>query len=524
MNPSSHPAPPPGDYSSALPEEPRRRLSFLRVLIALVILLGSGTGVALAVRSGAIHPGRGKTVHRSPVFAPYVDVTLTPPYSFQDRTAAPVRSLVLGFVVSDPKAACSPSWGGFYSFDQAAKALDLDRRVAQARGQGASVLGSFGGQANSELATGCTNQDALVGAYRSVLDRYHLAGLDFDIEGTAVDDTAATDRRAEAVRTLQREVGRKLPVWLTLPLAPQGLPAGAIDNVRRTLAAGVALSGVNLLAMDYGPPAKDMFTLTRGALVRAERQLAAVFAGARIRLTPDQLWGRIGATVMIGENDSAGESFTPANARSLAAFAASHHLGRLSIWSLNRDRQCGVTFPLVGTHSNLCSGVRQEPLEFTRLLSRRTSAPATAAPAIAGVAATPRPDNPARSPYPIWQPVRMYQTHYKVVWHEAVYEARYFSQGQPPDQPLPGGGPGPWQLIGPVLPTDHAPVLPRLRPGTYPGWDPHRAYRQGDRVLVGGLPYVAKWYSTGTPPNSDAVDPSASPWKPLYTIPGEPSS
>ena len=114
---------------------------------------------------------------------------------------------MLGFVVSDPKAACSPSWGGFYSFDQAAKALDLDRRVAQARGQGASVLGSFGGQANSELATGCTNQDALVGAYRSVLDRYHLAGLDFDIEGTAVDDTAATDRRAEAVRTLQREVG-----------------------------------------------------------------------------------------------------------------------------------------------------------------------------------------------------------------------------------------------------------------------------------------------------------------------------
>jgi chitinase len=516
-----------GKSSAPLPDEPRRRLSVLRLFLALVVLLGAGAGVALAVRNGTLGPReRASAAKRSPQFAPYVDVTLTPPYAFQDESASPVHALILGFVVSSPQQPCVPTWGGYYGMDQAGKALDLDRRVAQSVGQGTQVIASFGGQANKELASACTKPAALTAAYQSVLDRYHVAGLDFDIEGSAVSDAAAVERRAQAIRVLQ-EHRRGLPVWLTLPLAADGLPPGAIDSVRRTLAAGVTLAGVNLLAMDYGPPVKNMFKTTRAALQSAHAQLAAVYASARIRLSSAQLWNRLGATIMIGQNDSNGEQFTTDAASSLAAFAASAHLGRLSIWSLNRDRQCGVTFPLVGTHSNLCSGVRQTPLQFTNILRRRANraTPLTATPAGTSTeAATPGRDDPARSPYPIWQPARMYQTHYKVVWHRAVYEARYFSQGQPPDQASSGPGPGAWQLLGPVLATDRAPTLPRLKEGTYPDWSPHVSYRQGDRVLVDRLPYVAKWYTVGTPPNSESADPSAAPWKALFRIPGEPGS
>ena len=47
-------------------------------------------------------------------FAPYVDATLTPSYSFQDRSLDPARQVVLGFVVSAPREGCTPSWGGAY--------------------------------------------------------------------------------------------------------------------------------------------------------------------------------------------------------------------------------------------------------------------------------------------------------------------------------------------------------------------------------------------------------------------------
>ena len=283
-----------------LPEEPRRRLSALRVLIALVVLVASGSGVALAVRGGKIGPRSGAgTVKGGPTFAPYVDVTLTPPYAFQDRSASPGRALVLGFVVSSPDNPCTPSWGGFYGLDQAAKALDLDRRIAQTQGQGSRVIASFGGQANRELALGCKKPAALESAYQSVIDRYHLSGLDFDIEGTAVNDVASTERRAKALRALQRQRRHPLSVWLTLPVAPEGLLPGAIDNVRRTLAAGVSLAGVNLLAMDYGPPEKNMLAVSRKALRTAHSQLSAVYASARVRVSSAQLWNRMGATIQL---------------------------------------------------------------------------------------------------------------------------------------------------------------------------------------------------------------------------------
>jgi hypothetical protein len=43
---------------------------------------------------------------------------------------------------------------------------------------------------------------------------------------------------------------------------------------------------------------------------------------------------------MICVNDTSDEIFTVANAKQLAAFAASKHLAWLSMWSAARDTQC----------------------------------------------------------------------------------------------------------------------------------------------------------------------------------------
>src|SRR5215472_15756012 len=75
-------------------DEPRKRLSFIRVLIALVLFLGACFGGFLLIRAKLVPP----VPIRKTWFAPYVDVTLTPVLQFQSTSADPARQTVLGFV------------------------------------------------------------------------------------------------------------------------------------------------------------------------------------------------------------------------------------------------------------------------------------------------------------------------------------------------------------------------------------------------------------------------------------------
>ena len=82
-----------------------------------------------------------------------------------------------------------------YSLPAAADGLDLDRRIARLRQQGGSVTVSFGGQANTELAVACGDTARLSAAYRSVVARYRLTSVDFDVEAGALNDPASISRR-----------------------------------------------------------------------------------------------------------------------------------------------------------------------------------------------------------------------------------------------------------------------------------------------------------------------------------------
>lgn len=68
------------------------------------------------------------------------------------------------------------------------------------------------------------------------------------------------------------------------------------------------------------------------------------------------LWRMIGATPMIGTNDVPGEVFTLEDARALIRFANLVDLGRISLWSANRDFQCGPNADDTRA-SNTCSGL-----------------------------------------------------------------------------------------------------------------------------------------------------------------------
>lgn len=495
-----------------------KRLSFLRVLLALVVVAGLalvGSVVVQRVVADVAQAGEA-----GPWYAPYVDATLTPTYPFEDKEANPSNDVVLGFVVASRDGSCVPTWGTYYDLPSAATGLDLDRRIDRLRRRGGDVIVSFGGAANDELALHC-DEASLQAAYASVIRRYGPSTIDFDIEGAALGDTAANERRGIALRALQKSAAarhQRLAVWLTLPVAPSGLSTEGVAAIDAMLHAHVNLAGVNLLTMDYGssrPAGVDMVSATRQALEAAERQLDGAYRRAGLLLSPANLWHKLGITPMIGQNDVSDDRVTLSDADRLLKLARSRHLGRVSIWSLNRDAHCGAQLD-PGTVSNLCSGVSQQPLAFTdvfdRLPGRSRQAP-TADQAVP--LRTQPPDDPAHSPYPIWSDTRAYTAGAKVTWHHNVYQAKWWSRANVPDAPVVHEWDTPWRFLGPVLPGDHPALVSTLPEGTYPAWKRDKIYVKGDRVQRKGVGYEAKWWNHGDPPGSSIGSPYDSPWDPL---------
>ncbi len=496
-----------------------RRLSPLRVGLAVVL-------TAALAATAYVGLGRWQAAHadgaEQPWFAAYTDVTVTPTFAFEDVKSAKGRDVMLSFVVADHDAACTPTWGSAYTLQGASDSLDLDRRIARLQQQEGEVGVSFGGLANDELATTCRDGDDLLRAYDTVVRRYDVSTVDYDVEGDDLTNHAAGKRRAEAVAALQeqrRAAGHPLAVWLTLPAAPGGLTADGTTAVAQFLAAGVDLAGVNAMTMDYGDSkgsSQSMYSASVQTLQEVHRQLGVLYQRAGTPLTAATLWRKTGATPMIGQNDVQDEVFTLTDAEKLNAWARDKGLGRMSMWSLNRDTTCGSNYVNLSTVSNSCSGVDQGGRLFADVLGKGFGGRIVAAASDvtqAEPSATIQPtDDPKTSPYPVWDADASYLEGTKIVWHRNVYESKWWTSGDLPDDPVLSAYETPWQLIGPVLPGEKPVEQPTLPDGTYPAWTGTKQYDTGDRVLFAGVPYQAKWWNTGDSPQASTSDPDGSPW------------
>jgi hypothetical protein len=119
------------------------------------------------------------------------------------------------------------------------------------------------------------------------------------------------------------------------------------------------------MAMDYGDnaapnPNGQMGSYAIQAATSLYGQLTTLYGPS---LSSSQVWGMIGVTPMIGLNDATTETFGLSDARQLEAWAASHHIGELSMWSLNRDQESpsGALSYVDGNSSSLV----QTPFEFS---------------------------------------------------------------------------------------------------------------------------------------------------------------
>lgn len=480
-----------------------------------------GGGYLIIVRQKAI-----TAATKISYYAPYVDVTNTPYFQFQDPALNPAKQVVLGFIVSN-HGTCTPSWGGYYTMKKALQDLSLDNRIYAYKNAGGNVIASFGGEANTGLASACKTASSLTAAYQSVLSRYKLNTIDLDVEGAALNNWPSIQRRSAALAALQQSYAKNkkpLNIWLTLPIATSGLENNALSVVKSALASHVNIAGINLMTMNY-PPNKlqTMAQMAETSVVNAEAQLALLFPKYGVQLSTAQIYKRIGITPMIGQNDLPGDIFTINDAHSLVAFATAHGIGRISMWSLNRDSSCGSSFTLVGVQSTTCSGIKQLPLQFSSIFNSvhgsvgQSENVPNPVPAVI-------PSNQLKNllPFPAWQSTVTYPMGYKVVQSGNIYQSKYSNQGQDPAVQGQYSYQSPWQLIGPVLPSDVTPPTVTMAPGTYPAWSPTSVYQGGDKILFQGEPYQAKWYNQGTSPGAEPSNPSISPWKPLFNLPGEP--
>lgn len=294
------------------------------------------------------------------VFAPYVDSTAWPPFKFADLFATTkVPFYNLGFIVSENPQLCFPSWGGFYP----AQSGPLNDQIKALRALGGDVTVSFGGAANVPLYITAPDINTLKEQYKRFIIAYGLTRIDFDIEGIWIDQSyeQANKNNSQALKILQDELaalGKSIDIWFTLPVLPTGLTNDGIRILQLALDAGVVITGVNVMTMDYGDseapnPAGKMGQYGIQAITSLKNQLNVLYKGSK---TEAELWAMIGITPMLGVNDVSDEIFRQSDANQTLNFAKSKNIGMISMWSANRDNSAG-------------SGIAQTDNEFSLIFN-----------------------------------------------------------------------------------------------------------------------------------------------------------
>jgi chitinase len=330
------------------------------------------TTLALAAAGLLTLPQLAQAVEVAPYFATWAYWGgSTPSTLMQAKASGGLDAATIAFGVSG--GGCTLG-GGMENIMTGAPKTDVQQFVS---GGGRLIL-SFGGASGAYLESRCSEND-MFNLIKNIMDTHKIYSLDFDIEGSQLGVTTLNDLRNRVIKRLQAAYP-SLYVSFTLPVDPAGLPASALALLRSANSAGVRVSVVNIMAMDYGAQSssgKNMGDLAITAANSTFNQIKGIFTGR----SDAQLWAMIGITPMIGVNDVTSEVFRQADAQKVTDFARQKQLGLLSFWNIQRDRP--------GTANlNEYSMVNTRPYEFYQILkAAKTSGPVTP------------PDGPANGRY-----------------------------------------------------------------------------------------------------------------------------
>jgi Glycosyl hydrolases family 18 len=289
------------------------------------------------------------------VFAPYMYVGSGDNFRLTScDDACGQKYFTLAFIITDKLG--NPAWDGRIPMENNFYA----DQITALRARGGDVIVSFGGEAGTELALADKDATSLEAQYQSIINRYRLTWLDFDIEGKALTNTAANQRRNSVLVDLQTK-NPGLIISYTLPVDPDGLDQNSLRLLTDAVAKGLKVYEVNIMTMDFGPH------FSRGRLMSDVAIASTLKAHQQCQNISPTL--EIGITPMIGRNDEKTEIFTPNDANVLEKWATSMPwVCGLSFWSVNRD----AGMPGM-KNNNTHSGIQQQPWEFTNIFKPFTS-------------------------------------------------------------------------------------------------------------------------------------------------------
>jgi chitinase len=323
----------------------RRSRLALSLLAAPLLALGACAGLAPALaatgQAGAGQqadaPGRATAAAAAAASlpahyaAPYLQITSGDAGDMAaDLSASGDKYYTLAFLI--PQSGCTPQWE-----DGGNPVGAFTSQVNSLKSAGGNVIISSGGESGGELAQTCTSVSSLTAAYANVVNTYGVNRLDFDIEGATLGDTAANNRRNQALAALQAQ-NPAVQVDYTLAVAPNGLPSAELGVLQSAQSYGVKVSVVNIMTMDFGNGQNALADAESAAQATAS-QLASLYG-----ISTSQAYARMGLTPIAGQNDD-NEYFSQANAATLESFAASNGVQELSFWEVDGyDKPVGYAY------------------------------------------------------------------------------------------------------------------------------------------------------------------------------------
>ena len=248
----------------------------------------------------------------------------------KDKSASGDKFYTLAFLI--PKSGCTPEW------EDGGDALGaFTSQVSSFRSAGGNVIISFGGADGGEPAQKCTSVSSLTAEYAKVVSTYGVTRLDFDIEGSVLDDTSSNARRDSALAALQK-ANSAVQVDFTLAVDPTGLESNALALLNDAKSKGVKVNAVNIMTMDFYD-GKPVLSDAEAAAKATAKQLASVYG-----ISTAAAYAKMGLTPIAGKNDD-GAEFSQGNASSLESFAASNGVQELAFWEVDGyDKGTGYAY------------------------------------------------------------------------------------------------------------------------------------------------------------------------------------
>jgi chitinase len=303
-----------------------------------------------------MRPVRHHKQARAHEFSPYIDMAMSQDADLLAIShASGIQNFTLAFMLASGNGI---GWQGVGSItdDTLVNGTTILQQVQAVQAAGGHITIAFGGAAGQEAALTAPNAATLQAEYQSVIDRYHVNSIDFDIEGAAVANQHSITLRDQALVGLEK-ANPNLQVSFTLPVLPTGLDANGLNVLQSAKNDGVKINVVNIMAMDYGASVDNNGQMGQdaiSAIIATEKQLSNLGINAQIGVTP-----------MIGVNDIASEVFKLSDAQALLNYAQSDpKVAEISMWSVARDNGNSA-----GAHyaSPDSSGIAQHPYDFSAI-------------------------------------------------------------------------------------------------------------------------------------------------------------